>query len=83
MDPSKLTDKIFSQCVNMFNKESNQKKIRTQVVDPLFTYMKKKLGIYFIIIIILLLCIFATNILLIFNIRTLLNTMRQTVTNAV
>jgi len=67
-----ITDKIFSQCVNLVANEDNQKKLRSKVIDPLVTYFKYKLKVFFIIIIILLSFILITNLLMfgyIINIR--------------
>lgn len=66
MDLAKsMTDQVFAQCINMVASEENQAKLRTKVIDPLVTYFKYKLRLFFIIIIVLLSCILVTNILII------------------
>lgn len=69
-----ITDKIFAQCIDLISNENNQKKLRTNVIDPLVIYFKYKLRFFFIIIIILLSMILISNILMIIyftNIRSL------------
>jgi hypothetical protein len=70
-----ITDKLFTQCINLVGNETNQKKMRTHIVDPLVTYFKYKLRFFFVLITILLCCILIANILMIgyfINIRTLI-----------
>jgi len=55
-----ITDKLFNQCINLIGNESNQKKLRTNVIDPLVTYFKYKLRFFFVVIIILLCCLLIT-----------------------
>jgi len=76
-----ITDKLFTQCVNLIGSEDNQKKLRTHVIDPLVTYFKYKLRVFFIVIIILLCCILIANILVIgyfINFRTLVKVIPTT-----
>lgn len=71
-----ITDKLFGQCVNLVSNETNQKKLRTNIIDPLVAYFKYKLRIFFVIIIVLLCCILIANILMIgyfVNLRSLIN----------
>jgi hypothetical protein len=66
MDLSRsMTDKLFTQCLNLVGNENNQKKMRTHIIDPLVAYFKYKLRFFFIVIIILLCCILIANILMI------------------
>lgn len=78
MDLSKsLTNNLFTQCVNLVGSETNQKKLRSHVIDPLIGYFKYKLRIFFVVIIILLSCILIANILMIgyfTNLRTMIKT---------
>jgi hypothetical protein len=60
-----MTDQVFTQCLNMVASDENQEKLKTKVIDPLVTYFKYKLRLFFIIIIVLLSCILVTNILII------------------
>jgi len=69
-----ITDKLFTQCVNLIGSEHNQNKLRSHIIDPLVDYFKYKLRFFFIVIIILLCCILIANILVIgyfINFRTL------------
>jgi hypothetical protein len=71
-----ITDKLFTQCINLVANEDNQRKLRTNIIDPLVTYFKYKLRLFFIIIIILLSCILIANILMIgyfINLRSILS----------
>lgn len=75
-----ITDKIFTQCIDLISSENNQKKLRTNVIDPLVIYFKYKLRFFFIIIIILLAMILVSNILMIIyftNIRSLMKTIHM------
>ena len=73
MDMTRLiTDKLFTQCVNLVGSEDNQKKIRLYIIDPLVQYFKYKLGAFFVIIIVLLFCLLIVNIIMIsylYNLR--------------
>jgi|UniRef100_A0A6C0BL21 hypothetical protein len=70
-----ITDQILTQCVQLVGTETNQKKIRTYIIDPMVAYFKYKLGTFFFIIIILLACLLVANCLIIgyfITLRTLL-----------
>jgi hypothetical protein len=72
---SSITDKLFTQCINLLGNENNMKKMQTHIIDPLVTYFKYKLKFLFIVIIILLCCILIANILMVgyfINLRTLI-----------
>lgn len=77
--PKSITDKVFTQCVNLISSENNQKKLRTHIIDPLVTYFKYKLRVFFIMIIVLLCLILIADILMIsyfINLRTLLKSIQ-------
>lgn len=66
MDFSKvITDNFFTQCVNLIGSETNKKKIKSQIIDPIFEYFKYKVRILFILVIIVLICLLVSNIVII------------------
>lgn len=60
-----FTGQLFTQCVELFANEKNQKKLRTYVIDPLVTYFKYKIRFFSILIVVLLSCILLTNLIMI------------------
>jgi len=73
--PSSITDRLFTQLVELVGNDNNQKKMKLYVIDPLVQYFKHKLGTFFIIVIILLCCILVVNLVMIgyfMNLKALL-----------
>ncbi len=68
-----ITDKLFEQCINLIGNDDNQKKLRTNIIDPLVTYFKQRLRFFYVIITILLCLIFIANIFMIFQVLFLKN----------
>ena len=68
-----ITDKLFAQCINLIGNDDNQKKLRTNIVDPLVTYFKQRLRFFYVIITILLCLILLANTFMIFQFFCLKN----------
>ena len=66
-----ITDKLFNQCLNLIGNDQNQKKLRTNVIDPLVTYFKERLRFFFVAITLLLCLILIVNLCLIGQIFSL------------
>ena len=66
-----ITDKLFNQCLNFIGNDENQKKLRTNVIDPLVTYFKERLRFFFVAITLLLCLILIVNLCLICQIFSL------------
>lgn len=67
-----IADKLFTQCVNLVSNDTNQAKLRTNVIDPLVTYFKQRLRFFFVAIILLLCLILIANVCMIvqfFNLK--------------
>jgi len=62
-----ITDKLFTQCLNLIGNDENQKKLRTNIVDPLVAYFKQRLRFFYVIITILLCLILIANTFMIFQ----------------
>ena len=60
-----ITDKLFTQCINLVGSDENQQKMRTKIIDPLVAYFKYRLRYFFMVIIVLLCCILITNMVMI------------------
>jgi len=56
-----LTDNLLK----LINNKKNQNALCTQVIDPLINYIKQRLKFVFIVIIVLLSCVFITNTVII------------------
>lgn len=63
-----ITDKLFTQCMNLLGSEKNQRKLKNHIIDPLVTYFKHRLRFFFVIITIFLILIIGTNIFLIYHV---------------
>lgn len=46
---SKLTSDILDICLDEFRKKDNQKKIQSQVIDPIFCYIQDRLYPYIVV----------------------------------
>ena len=62
-----ITDKLFTQCVNLLSSDENQSKLKHNIIDPLVTYFKHRLRFFFVIITILLILIIGTNIFVVYH----------------
>ena len=70
---SQITDKIFTQCLNLVGSDDNQKKMKTNLIDPLVTYFKIKLRFFYVVITLLLCLILIVNIVLVSQVFSLKN----------
>ena len=71
-----ITDKLFTQCLNLIGNEDNQKKLRNNIIDPLVTYFKQRLRFFYVTITLLLCLILIANIFMIsqfFNLKNQIN----------
>jgi len=82
-----ITDKLFAQCINLIGTDDNQKKLQSNIVDPLVTYFKQRLRFFYVTITILLCLILVANTFMIFQFFNLKNqwatfaAIKDTITN--
>lgn len=74
-----ITDKLFTQCLNLIGNEENQKKMRNNIIDPLVTYFKQRLRFFYVIITLLLFLLLISNTFMIFQLFGLKNQLTQLV----
>jgi len=68
---SNITDKIISQCVNLFNTPENQSKLKITIIDPLVAYFQRKLRLFYVVIIILVCLVLVSLVFLAYQVATL------------
>lgn len=71
----KITDQLFDQCLNVLGGESNQRKLKDNLIDPLVTYFKQRLRYFFVVITLLLCMILVANFCLIYQFMNLKKTL--------
>lgn len=49
-----LTNELFVQFLEFYNKEENQQKLKHSIIDPILKYISKRAYPYFLLIIVLL-----------------------------
>jgi hypothetical protein len=49
-----LTNELFLQFLEFYNKEENQQKLKNSIIDPILKYISKKTYPYFLLLIVLL-----------------------------
>lgn len=68
-----ITDKLFTQCLNLIGNDDNQKKLRNNIIDPLVTYFKQRLRFFYVAITLLLCLILIANLFMILQFVSLKN----------
>lgn len=78
-----ITDKLFTQCLNLIGNDDNQKKLRNNIIDPLVTYFKQRLRFFYVAITLLLCLILIANLFMILQFVSLKNQINSLVKGTV
>lgn len=63
-----LTNELFIQFLEFYNKEENQQKLKNSIIDPILKYISKKAYPYFLLLIVLLIIMNISLIIIFFKI---------------